>query len=490
MVFLLVAAMIDGYTRSDGAQFGSVTDPNNGYYSTVSFVPQEETYTALVNSYNNGSFAVDNEYAYQTYDFGLVIDRSNDNLPDWDVIGEAELSMDPLWTPADLSVGSLDGYSNAVDIADNEAVVSVDDVSNEFDIDTIAPTIQSIVVDNTNLSSGEVATVTVTFSEPVAGLLPENFSSEIGTLSNLSTTDDQVYTLNLTPNQDIEVSGEVVSFVPSVSVTDIFSNEIDQETSIDSNSVTVDTLAPEVRIDDGYEVVYHEQGVLVNADIYDLVASVTVDHDSTPVTFEIPLSMAGMGGMGGDEPEGSPGSPGMEEGHDHTVITGDDIEHATQDFLFNLTQDVFYDQDDVDAAAAASDPSVVFGADNGDGGTYTESDVTTAASVAGVVIGEVKTPATYTDEEVAGFAEQISNLDVIDFTAKLFEDDSAISATITGTADGVNLVVSGANADLTEVVNLRETAMPAQQYSLEDLEQIAQFQVGDELLNEDRWCAF
>ena len=272
----------------------------------------------------------------------MVIDRSSADLPDWDVIGEAELSMDPLWTPVDLSVGSLEGHSNTVvDIANNEAVVGVDDVSNEFDIDTIAPTIQSIVVDNTNLSSGEVATVTVTFSEPVTGLLAENFSSEIGTLSNLSTTtDDRVYTLNLTPNQDFEVSGEVVSFDPSVSVTDIFSNEIDQETSIDSNAVSVDTLAPEVRIDDGYEVVYREQGVQVNADIHDLVASVTVDNGGTSVSFDIPLSMAGMGGMGG------------------TVITGDGIEQATQDFLFNLTQDVFYNQDDVDAAAADSDPSV------------------------------------------------------------------------------------------------------------------------------------
>ena len=64
------------------------------------------------------------------------------------------------------------------------------------------------------------------------------------------------------------------------------------------------------------------------------------------------------------------------------------------------------------------------------------------------------------------------------------DSTTSVSLTITGTADGVNLVVSGANADLTEVVNLRETAMPAQQYTLEDLEQIAQFQVGDELLDE------
>ena len=100
------------------------------------------------------------------------------------------------------------------------------------------------------------------------------------------------------------------------------------DNSEDHDSYAVDTLAPEVRIDDGYEVVYHEQGVLVNADIYDLVASVTVDHDSTLVTFEIPLSMANAARVVMSRKVHLVWNG---RGHD-SVITGDDIEQATQDF--------------------------------------------------------------------------------------------------------------------------------------------------------------
>ena len=295
-------------------------------------------------------------------------------------------------------------------------------------VDNVRPSISDVTLDSHSVitESGETdISFTVAFNEDVFGLNPEDLTvisqvadgspaDLVATVQSVSPVFGNQYTVVV--RADIPADSEfnfglmlATSEDNEEQLADVFdlsgNKAQPSDNSEDHDSYAVDTLAPEVRIDDGYEVVYHEQGVLVNADIYDLVASVTVDHDSTPVTLDS-LSMAGMGGMGGDEPEGSPGSPGMEEGHDHTVITGDDIEHATQDFLhFNLTQDVFYDQDDVDAAAAASDPSVVFGADNGDGGTYTESDVTTAASVAGVVIGEVKTPATYTDEEVAGFLQ-------------------------------------------------------------------------------------
>ena len=102
-----------GYTR-DGNEYGMETDDDNGYYSTISFTPAAgETYSVRVGDLGNDAFEPDND-DYGKTEYGLVLDRSEEGLPDFDLIKMSDLPTDWDASPSDLGVGGREASGNAL----------------------------------------------------------------------------------------------------------------------------------------------------------------------------------------------------------------------------------------------------------------------------------------------------------------------------------------------------------------------------------------
>ncbi|WP_207886630.1 Ig-like domain-containing protein [Pseudomonas sp. 30_B] len=136
---------------------------------------------------------------------------------------------------------SLDntGYS---DQTGNAGVGTTD--SNNYAIDTLRPTATIVVADPT-LAAGETTTVTITFSEAVTGLGLNDLTATGGTLSNLSTADNLVWTATLTPATGIEGSGNFI-ILDNTGVADLAGNAGAGTTN--SGSYAIDTLRPTATI--------------------------------------------------------------------------------------------------------------------------------------------------------------------------------------------------------------------------------------------------
>jgi hypothetical protein len=110
-------------------------------------------------------------------------------------------------------------------------------------IDTAAPTID-ITVDDVNLSEGESATVTFTFSEEISGFDVSDITAIHGTISNLiqDANDPKVWTATFTPEEDYE-GGAKVS-VADHTYTDTAGNSGAGNTQ----TFTIDTRPPSLTI--------------------------------------------------------------------------------------------------------------------------------------------------------------------------------------------------------------------------------------------------
>ncbi|WP_194383028.1 MBG domain-containing protein, partial [Belliella aquatica] len=83
--------------------------------------------------------------------------------------------------------------------------------SNNYAIDTQLPT-AIVVVADTQLSIGETSLVTITFSEPIAGLAIDDFTVQNGSISDLSTSDGGItWTVTLTPDSGVEDATNLIS---------------------------------------------------------------------------------------------------------------------------------------------------------------------------------------------------------------------------------------------------------------------------------------
>jgi len=127
------------------------------------------------------------------------------------------------------------GYT---DQAGNAGVGTTD--SNNYAIDTLRPT-ATIVMNDSALAIGETATVTITFNRAVTGLTLSDFTVQNGTLSNLSTSDNIVWTATLTPTANIEAGSNVIALDNS-GVVDAVGNTGTGTTS--SSNYSIDTLRP------------------------------------------------------------------------------------------------------------------------------------------------------------------------------------------------------------------------------------------------------
>ncbi|MBM6994131.1 S-layer homology domain-containing protein [Paenibacillus sp. DXFW5] len=97
-----------------------------------------------------------------------------------------------------------------------------------------ASTTATIVLSKSSLKSGDTATVTITFSEPVTGVSLYNLSAPNATLDNLFTSNNIIYNATLTPNDD--------TYAPTNNIT---LNHTGTD-SAQSGNYIVDTVQPTV----------------------------------------------------------------------------------------------------------------------------------------------------------------------------------------------------------------------------------------------------
>ncbi len=112
---------------------------------------------------------------------------------------------------------------------------------------TSAPKVSGFAMSDTALKTGETATVTLTFSEAVAGLTASdiNLSAAVGTVDSLSSTDGITWTATLTPATNVEAQGVKLSLATG-SYTSADGARAGQ--AYTSSTFAVDTKAPTVGI--------------------------------------------------------------------------------------------------------------------------------------------------------------------------------------------------------------------------------------------------
>ncbi|MEA2049171.1 MAG: Ig-like domain-containing protein, partial [Campylobacterota bacterium] len=144
-------------------------------------------------------------------------------------------------TADDDSVLNISVELGTTDVADAVGNAFAGDTENTQTVDTTNPTVASIVLDDTALKIGDTATVTITFSEAVQSFENTDLTIENGTLTEVSTTDDIIYTATFTPTVDIEDTTNTIT----VNTSDITDNN---GNTLSANGVSanfeIDTLAP------------------------------------------------------------------------------------------------------------------------------------------------------------------------------------------------------------------------------------------------------
>ena len=135
---------------------------------------------------------------------------------------------------SDDAVLTLPATGSADSIASQHALV----------IDGVSPT-ANIVVADTALAAGETSTVTITFSEAVVGVDLADFTVANGTLSNLATSDNVIYTATLTPAADTQDTSNLITLDNS-GYLDTAGNT--GAAPVNSNNFAIDTLRPTASI--------------------------------------------------------------------------------------------------------------------------------------------------------------------------------------------------------------------------------------------------
>ncbi|MDP2284080.1 MAG: Ig-like domain-containing protein, partial [Pseudohongiella sp.] len=116
--------------------------------------------------------------------------------------------------------------------------------SKSYAVDTLRPT-ASIVVADTALKVGETSVVTITFNETITGFTNADLAIENGTLSNVVSADNIIWTATFTPTADLSDTINVITLTNS-GVSDTAGNAGIGTTR--SNNYQIDTLRPTATI--------------------------------------------------------------------------------------------------------------------------------------------------------------------------------------------------------------------------------------------------
>lgn len=151
------------------------------------------------------------------------------------------------WTATLTPTAGVTDSSNVVTVnlggvTDTSGNLGLADVeSNNYAIDTQRPT-ASLIVSDTELTVGETALVTVTFSEKVMGFSNADLVVSSGSLSPVSSTDaGQTWTATLTPSADVTDASNLIT-LDLFGVTDAAGNT--GWGASDSNDYRIDTQRP------------------------------------------------------------------------------------------------------------------------------------------------------------------------------------------------------------------------------------------------------
>ncbi len=117
--------------------------------------------------------------------------------------------------------------------------------SENFEIDTITPSITSMTISDTNLAAGETGILTIVFSEAISGFDNSDLTLLSGTLSPVTSTDGNItFTATFTPSMGISETG-VIS-LDNTGITDVAGNSGSGTST--TSSITIDTQVPTATI--------------------------------------------------------------------------------------------------------------------------------------------------------------------------------------------------------------------------------------------------
>ena len=153
--------------------------------------------------------------------------------------------------------------------------------SGNYAVDTVAPTISSVVVADSSLIVGETSLVTITFSEPVTSFTNADITTiENGGLSAVSSSDGGVtWTATFTPTPAIEDATNKIT-VNATGVTDIAGNAGAGTT--DSNNYAIDTVAPTLGIGLNDTDLTFGETALITFTLSEVPTGFTVDDVTAP----------------------------------------------------------------------------------------------------------------------------------------------------------------------------------------------------------------
>ncbi|WP_339298666.1 Ig-like domain-containing protein [Paenibacillus sp. FSL R5-0623] len=118
-------------------------------------------------------------------------------------------------------------------------------ISNNYEVYTARPT-ATIVVADTTLIIGKTSQVTITFSEPVTGFTVADLAAMNGTINNLATNDNIIYTAELTPTVGMTAGTNKIT-LDNTGVMN--QGGITGTGTTDSNNYAIDTVRPTATID-------------------------------------------------------------------------------------------------------------------------------------------------------------------------------------------------------------------------------------------------
>jgi T1SS-143 domain-containing protein len=265
--------LTDLKSEDGGKTWTAKFTPNADLEDTTNVVSVLASYTDLAG--NAGSAATSNNYAVDTLrptatitvadtslrigETSMVTIAFNEEVSGLDLAdftvqngslsGLASADGGKTWTATLTPSANIENTANLI-VLDNAGVLDLagnvgagTSQSNGYAVDTVRPT-ATIVINDTSLKIGETSLVTITFSEPVAGLTTADFSVANGTLSSLETTDNITFTATFTPDVNVEDTSNLI-VLDNAGVADTAGNAGTGTT--DSNSYAIDTLAPVVQ---------------------------------------------------------------------------------------------------------------------------------------------------------------------------------------------------------------------------------------------------
>lgn len=143
-------------------------------------------------------------------------------------LGEFTTTDNLTWTSTLTPLSGVEGQGVKLSVA-ADSYTSLDGarsgqafVSNAIAVDTKAPTV-AITLSDTQLTGGESANVTFTFSEMAPGFDTVDVVAQNGTITNLASSDGRNWTASYTPNANVQSSLNTISVLAG-SYTDVGGN--------------------------------------------------------------------------------------------------------------------------------------------------------------------------------------------------------------------------------------------------------------------------